>query len=183
MIKKILFCLAVGVAGTFAVSAQEVTFSYGAYTQADAMNCHKGFSKVNNSWGAINIGLYLPVYKGMRVGPSYSYSSAYTPAEAYDFGELGTYSLKSKVGYHTLLLNIKVDYFQNSIVRLYAHAGFGAIISNMQPKYSDTYNKGYFAFQIVPVGAEIEIMPHASMFGEIGFGAQGLMQVGVKYSF
>ena len=35
--------------------------SYGAYTQMDAINCHKGFDKVNNAWGGINIGLYIPV--------------------------------------------------------------------------------------------------------------------------
>ena len=60
--------------------------SYGAYTQMDAINCHKGFDKVNNAWGGINIGLYIPVAKGVSVGPSYSYSSAYTPSSLYGIG-------------------------------------------------------------------------------------------------
>lgn len=164
-------------------SAQELTVSYGAYTQMDAMNCHKGFHKVNTAWGGVNFGLYIPVAKGVKVGPSYSYSSAFTPSADYEIPGLGVYSLKSKVGYHTIMLNAKVDYYHNSIVKLYGHAGVGAVISHMMPKYADSYNKGYFAFQISPVGAEVSFLPNAAIFGELGFGAQGLIQVGAKYTF
>lgn len=181
--KKLLLALSLVVASALAVSAQEVAVSYGAYTQMDVINCHKGFPKVNTAWGSLNVSLYIPVAKGVKIGPSYSYSSAFTPAAEYEFENLGTYSLKSKVGYHTLLLNVKVDYYSNSIVRLYGHGGVGAVISNMQPKYDDSYNKGYFAFHVSPIGAEFEIIPHAYMFGELGFGAQGLLQVGFKYAF
>lgn len=181
--KKLLIALIFGAVTSMAVSAQEVYVSYGAYTQMDATNCHKGFSKVDKAWGAINVGLYIPVAKGISVGPSYGYSSAFTPGQEYDFGPLGVYDLKSKVGYHTLLLNAKMDYYKNSIVKLYAHAGVGAVISNMRPKEGDIFNKGYFAYQITPVGAEVEFYPNASIFGELGFGAQGLIQIGAKYSF
>jgi hypothetical protein len=53
----------------------------------------------------------------------------------------------------------------------------------MMPKFGDSYNKGYFAGQISPLGAEVEFYPGASVFGELGFGAQGLIQLGAKYSF
>ena len=181
--KKLFIALFVAAAAAVGAQAQEVTISYGAYTQMDAMNNHKGFDKVNTAWGGINFGLYIPVAKGVKVGPSYSYSSAFTPASTYEIPGLGEYSLKSKVGYHTLMLNVKVDYFKNDIVKLYGHAGVGAVISHMMPKYLESYNKGYFAFQVSPIGAEVEFMPHAAIFGELGFGAQGLIQVGAKYAF
>lgn len=181
--KKLFITLFVAAAAALGAQAQEVTVSYGAYTQMDAMNCHKGFSKVNTAWGGVNFGLYLPIVKGIKVGPSYSYSSAFTPAAGYEIPGLGTYDLKSKVGYHTILLNVKADYYQNSIVKLYGHAGVGIVVSHMMPKYLESYNKGYFAFQVSPIGAEVEFMPHAAIFGELGFGAQGLIQVGAKYSF
>lgn len=181
--KKLILSLLVAAAAAIGASAQEVAVSYGAYTQMDAMNCHKGFHKVNSAWGSVNFSLYLPVAKGVKIGPSYSYSSAFTPAGQYELPGLGTYSLKSKVGYHTLLLNVKVDYWRNSIVKLYAHAGFGAVISHMMPKYQESYNKGYFAFHVAPVCAEVSFLPNAAIFGELGFGAQGLVQVGAKYSF
>lgn len=181
--KKLLLALFVAAFGAISASAQDVYISYGAYTQMDATNCHKGFSDVNKAWGSVNIGLYIPVAKNVSVGPSYSYSSAFTPGRDYTFEGLGTYSLKSQVGYHTLMLNVKVDYYRNSIVKLYAHAGVGAVISHMMPKQGESFNKGYFAGQISPIGAEVNFMPNASVFGELGFGAQGLIQVGAKYSF
>lgn len=181
--KRLLLALFIATAAWGATSAQEVYISYGAYTQMDAINCHKGFSDVNKAWGSINIGLYLPVSKTVSIGPSYSYSSAFTPGQEYSFEGLGTYNLKSKVGYHTIMLNAKAEYYRNSIVKLYGHAGVGAVISNMMPKYGDSYNKGYFAFQISPVCAEVNFLPNAAVFGELGFGAQGLIQIGAKYSF
>lgn len=181
--KHLLLLLTLLTAAAVGVNAQEVAVSYGAYTQMDAMNCHKGFSKVNNAWGSLNVSMYIPVYRGVKVGPSYSYSSAFTPEADYAIPDLGTYSLKSKIGYHTLMLNAKVDYYRNSIVKLYGHLGVGAVISHMMPKYQESYNKGYFAFHIAPVGAEVSFMTNAAVFGELGFGAQGLIQVGAKYSF
>lgn len=182
--KKFIIALMATIAmATMGASAQDVYISYGAYTQMDAVNCHKGFNKVNTAWGTVNLGIYIPVAKGVSVGPSYSYSSAYTPARIYEFDNGWYESFKSKVGYHTLMLNVKVQYFHNSIVNLYAHAGIGAVISHMMPKFGDSYNKGYFAGQITPLGAEVEVYPGASIFGEVGFGAQGLIQVGAKYSF
>lgn len=181
--KKFLLALILATAAAVGASAQEVYIGYGAYTQMDAVNCHKGFSDVNSAWGSLNIGLYIPVTRNVSVGPSYSYSSAYTPGKDYYFEGLGTYNLKSKVGYHTLMLNVKVDYYRNSVVKLYAHAGVGAVISHMMPKRGDSYNKGYFAGQISPIGAEVNFLPNASIFGELGFGAQGLVQVGAKYAF
>lgn len=182
--KKILMAMAVALGfGASAISAQEVTVSYGAYTQMDATNCHKGMSNIESAWGSINLGLYIPVAKGVYVGPSYSFSSARSKSFSGDaFGYEG-YDFHNTVSYHSILLNAKVNYYHNSIVTLYGHVGVGAVISHMQPKFGDSWNKGYFAGQISPVGATVNLIPHLDMFGELGFGAQGLVQVGAKYTF
>lgn len=185
--KKFLIALALTLGFTAAASAQEITVSYGAYTQMDAVNCHKGFSDVKTAWGSLNLGLYIPVAKGVYVGPSYSFSSARTKSfdmPVYINGDLyGEQTVHNSVGYHTIMLNVKVDYYRNSIVKLYGHAGVGAVISHMMPKFGNSYNKGYFAGQISPIGAEVDLIPHLGIFGELGFGAQGLIQVGAKYQF
>lgn len=181
--KKLFIALAVALGMASSAAAQEVAVSYGGYTQMDAVNNHKGFAKTNTGWGTVNFSLYIPVAKGVKVGPSYSYASQFTPGSDYTFEGLGTYSLKSRVNYHSILLNVKVDYFSNSIVKLYGHAGAGIVIANMHPRYEGTYNKGYFGGQISPIGAEVSFLPNAAVFGELGFGAQGLVQVGVKYAF
>lgn len=49
-----------------------------------------------------------------------------------------------------------------------------------QPRGGDAYNKGYFAYQISPLGADVQLSRSFTMFGELGFGAQGLLQVGLR---
>ena len=50
----------------------------------------------------------------------------------------------------------------------------------MQPRERDNYTKAYCAFQIVPVGAQVDLNRNWAMFAEAGFGAQGLFQFGFK---
>ena len=50
------------------------------------------------------------------------------------------------------------------------------------PEHLDSYNKTHVAYQIAPLAAEAAISNNLSLFGELGFGAQGLVQVGVKYN-
>ena len=103
------------------------------------------------------------------VGPSYTFSSTTTKGPE-----------SSKIAYHAIMINGRYDYFANRIVTLYAHAGIGAEISHLQPRGGDAYNKGYFAYQISPLGADVQLSNRFTMFGELGFGAQGLLQVGLR---
>ena len=80
-----------------------------------------------------------------------------------------------------IYLNGRYDYWRNNIVTLYGHLGVGVDISHMT--YHDSYkNRGYFAVQASPLGAEVGISRVCSMFGELGFGAQGLLQVGMRFN-
>lgn len=170
--KRLLLALAAVVATTVGALAQspQIHLSYGGYTQMDAGNYHDGWGGVNNAWGAINAGVDFTIMPGMRIGPSYTFSSTTTK------GKHG-----SKIAYNAIMFNYSYDYFRNSIVKLYGHAGLGVEISHMMPRGLDSYNKTYFAYQITPVGAEVGLGNSLSMFGELGFGAQGLLQVGIKY--
>ena len=53
----------------------------------------------------------------------------------------------------------------------------------MQPRHSDNYTKAYCAFQIVPIGAQVDLNRNFALFAEAGFGAQGLFQFGAKFKF
>ncbi|MBO4945816.1 MAG: outer membrane beta-barrel protein [Muribaculaceae bacterium] len=169
--KKILFALvaAIGI-GAGVAQAQapaQLSISYGGYTQMDATDCHDGWHHVNNAWGALNAGVNFRVAPSFWIGPSYTFSS--TDRKGPDSG---------KIAYHAIMLNGRYDYYRNRIVKMYAHLGMGVVISHMQPYKADSYNKTYCAYQIVPVGAEVGISRSFSIFGELGFGAQGLLQVG-----
>ena len=51
----------------------------------------------------------------------------------------------------------------------------------MQPRDHDNYTKTYCAYQIVPIGAQVDLTRSVAMFGEAGFGAQGLFQFGFRF--
>ena len=149
----------------------ELQIGYGGYTQMDATDMHDGWHGVNNAWGALTAGVNFKVAPKFWIGPSYTFSSATTKGGPEH----------SNVAYHVIMLNARYEYYRNSIVKLYGHVGLGADISYMQPKGGDNYSKGYVAFQVSPLGAQVDLSRSASIFGEIGFGAQGLAQVGFRF--
>ena len=138
----------------------------------DATDMHDDWHGVNNAWGAVTAGLNFKVAPKFWIGPSYTFSSTTTKG-----------SHHSNIAYHVIMLNARYEYYRNSIVKLYGHLGLGADISYMQPKHDDNYSKGYFAYQISPLGAQVALSRSAAIFGEIGFGAQGLAQVGFRFGF
>jgi len=173
MKKSLLVAIAALMTGiTASAISPSIYASYGGYTQMDAMDCHDGWGGVNNAWGALNVGADFNLTRNLSVGPSYTFSSATTEGG----------KLHSNIAYHAILLNAKYDYYRNPIVTVYGHLGVGGIISHMQPRGGDSFNKGYFGFQISPVGAKVSLSKGFGLFGELGFGAQGLVQVGLRYN-
>ncbi|WP_295729322.1 outer membrane beta-barrel protein [uncultured Muribaculum sp.] len=167
--KKIICALMMLVGAVSAMQAQtEITASYGAYTQMDAMDCHDGGPSVNTAWGALNAGINFHVAPGFWIGPSYTFSS--TSRKRWD---------DNKFYYHAIMLNVRYNYYRNSIVTMYAKGGLGSVITH-QTWPDDSKNKAYCAFQINPICAQVGLSNVITMFGELGFGAQGLLQVGVK---
>lgn len=173
--KKLLLAMLAVAALVIPASAQKVNLyaSYGGYTQMDATNMHDSWGNVQTAWGAVNVGVDFNIGSRFRLGPSYTFSSTTAGSGAY----------ASDIYYHVIMLNAKYDYYRTGILALYAHLGFGVDISHMCPRGADTYNKGYFAFQAVPIGARVQLGSGFNFFGELGFGAQGLAQFGFSYDF
>ncbi len=168
--KRYLLIIAAVVAFFTTASAQraELTASYGGYTQMDAMDCHDGGGDVNTAWGSLNLGANFNIAPNFWIGPSYTFSSTSRKHHS-----------DNKFYYHAIMLNGRYNYYRNSIVTVYGKVGIGSIITH--ETYDDeSENKGYFAFQLTPVGAQVGLSNTVSIFGEAGFGAQGLIQVGFK---
>ena len=173
--KKMILCTAIAVASAVGANAQkaEITASYGAYTQMDATNMHDGWHGENTAWGALNLGANFRVTNKLWIGPSYTFSSTTTKGGPEH----------SSIAYHAIMMNARYGYYRNSIVSLYAKVGLGVDISHMQPLGRDSYNKTYCAFQLVPIGAQVDLSRSWAMYAEAGFGAQGMFQFGFKYKF
>lgn len=166
--KKFLLVLlaALGIGISAHAQRTELQLGYGGYTQMDATNMHEG-AGVKNAWGALTAAVNFKVMPNLYIGPSYTFSSS-----SYKGGGPNLY-------YHVIMLNGRYNYWKNSIVTLYGHLGIGADITHTSFAGQNS-NNGYFAFQISPLGATVDINKSLSMFGELGFGAQGLIQVGVR---
>ncbi len=143
----LVMCAVIGLA--FGASAQraQLQIGYGGYTQMDASDMHD-YGAVNNAWGALTAGVNFKILPSFSLGLSYTFSSTsykhIDDANAY---------------YHVFILNGKYDYWRNSIVRLYAHAGVGVDVTHMAA--GDWHkNKTYFAFQASPIGAGIVKSSH-----------------------
>ena len=115
----LVMCAVIGLA--FGASAQraQLQIGYGGYTQMDASDMHD-YGAVNNAWGALTAGVNFKILPSFSLGLSYTFSSTsykhIDDANAY---------------YHVFMLNGKYDYWRNSIVRLYAHAGVGVDVTHM----------------------------------------------------
>lgn len=172
--KKIMIVLLLLFGLTTSASAQKMnlSLSYGGYTLMDAADYHDGWHGVNTAWGGVTVAFNVKLTRNFQIGPSYTFSSTTTKCPE-----------SSKIAYHAIMLNGRYDYYRNSIVKLYGHFGIGAEISHLQPRFGDAYNKGYFAFQLSPVGADFDVTRSFTIFGELGFGVQGLLQVGGRINF
>lgn len=167
--KKLLLSLAAVILVAIGAGAQkaQLQFGYGGYTMMDCCDMHDGGS-VNTAWGAVTAGVNFKVAPKFTVGGTYTFSSS----DYKHFDDANIY-------YHVIMLNGRYDYYRNNIVTLYGHVGIGVDISHISVgDYSK--NKAYFACQVSPLGAEVGINRTLAMFGELGFGAQGLLQVGVR---
>lgn len=162
----------VGLVGAASAQKAEIQLGYGGYTPMDATDCHDGWGGVNNAWGAVTLGVNFNVARNFWIGPSYSISTCTTKGGPDH----------SSIAYHVLMLNGRYNYWRNSMVTLYGHVGLGAVISHMMPHHMDSYNCTYFAYQFTPLGASVGISRSVTLFGELGFGAQGLLQVGARFS-
>lgn len=170
MKKYIVALLAVlGMAGVASAQRFEFQGGYGGYTQMDATNMADNMN-VNTAWGAATAGVNFRVNSSMRIGASYTFSTA-----NYKDNAPGT------VYYNVVLFSTMYDYYRAGGLNLYSHAAVGMDFSHMtstNPHWS--YNNSYFAYQVSPIGAEYYIGSGCKLFGELGFGAQGLLQIGVR---
>lgn len=176
LIVSLLVLAGIAVAPSVASAADnfcELNVSYGGYTVMDAADYADNWDHVHTAWGSVNATMWFNILPKLAVGPSYSFSSAHTDGGSHH----------SSVGYHSILANVKYQYWSNSIVKLYGHAGIGVEISHLMPKYFDSYNNTYFGFQVSPVGAMVDLTDRFGIYGELGFGCQGLVQVGFKVGF
>lgn len=173
---KKLFLLLAAVVCTVAAWGQrtQVSASYGASPAMYHGAYSHGWNDVNG-WGDVNFTIDHKFIPRLWLGLSYTYSSGSSNhAVGKQYGE---------ITWHGLMVNARYEWLTRPFFTLYSHAGLGALVQYYNPSWADTYNRSSFAYQISPIGAEINIMKRIGAFAEIGYGVQGIMKIGVRVGF
>ncbi|MCM1292258.1 MAG: hypothetical protein NC111_03660 [Bacteroides sp.] len=175
--KKILFSilLAVFAIGQLSARDTEVSVSYGAMPAMKSLGVYHNHWDGLDNWGAINATIDHKFAPGLWIGLSYTYSSADSD-HAWD----GRYG---KVTWHGLMANVRYEWLHRGPVTMYSHVGIGALVEYYSPSWEDSYNRTNMAFQISPVGLQIDIIPQLGVFAEAGYGVQGIIKAGLRFGF
>lgn len=175
--KKLLLTLLTTVISATTLTARDtdISISYGAIPSMNNLGVYRNHWNDINSWGALNIGFDHQFAPNLHIGLTYTYSSA-SSNNAYQ-------SRYGKITWHGILASLRYSWLQRGIVKLYSHVGIGALVEYYSPSWIDSYNRTNMAFQVSPIGAEINLAPWASVFAEAGYGVQGIIQAGLRVGF
>lgn len=177
LMKKIALLIIAVVAGISSAMARdtEVSVSYGAMPAMHNLGAYRNHWQDLDGWGSVNATIDHKFAPNLWIGLSYTYSSADSNT-AWD----GRYG---KVTWHGLMANLRYEWYHRSLLTLYSHVGIGALVEYYSPSWEDSYNRTNMAFQVSPVGAQIDFIPQAGIFAEAGYGVQGIIKVGLRIGF
>ncbi|MDE7411129.1 MAG: hypothetical protein K2M94_03730 [Paramuribaculum sp.] len=174
--KKLMLLSAV-LLSALSVSAQrtQVSASYGASSAMYHMGAYSHNWHDVNGWGAVNFTVDHKFIPNLWLGLSYTYSSGSSNnAVGNHYGE---------VTWHALMVNARYEWYSRGPLKLYSHAGVGALVQYYTPSWSPSYNRSSFAFQVSPVGAEVSLLGRLGVFAEVGYGVQGVAKIGIRLGF
>lgn len=175
--KKILFIIMCAMLGVASATARdtEVSVSYGAMPAMKSLGVYHNHWNDMDCWGAVNATIDHRFAPGLWIGLNYTYSSADS-----DTALDGRYG---KVTWHGLMVNVRYHWLSRGPLTLYSHVGIGALVEYYSPSWEDSYNRTNMAFQVSPLGLQIDFLPNAGVFAEAGYGVQGIIKAGLRIGF
>lgn len=149
--------------------------SYGSLPAMRFIPAYHNHWERMNPWGDVAISIDHRFAKGFWMGFSYTVSSA--SSNKVDSAGDGS------ITWHSLMLHARYEYWRSGRWKLYSSIGVGVLISYIQPEDVPTFNRTQFAFQVSPVGASFRVLNNLDLFGEAGFGVQGITRLGFRIDF
>ena len=124
----------------------------------DATDCHDGWHHINNAWGALNVGVNFNVARNFYLEAKLHILIMHHQRRPRPF--------LNRISCHNAQrpLQLLAQPHRHTLRPLRNRA----VISHMMPKYHDSYNQTYFAYQFSPLGAQVGISRSATIFGELG---------------
>lgn len=128
--------------------------------------------------GSINLGYTYRLTPSISVGGIFAYSGNMSDV----VGHKGAYIYKN---FYSILPQVKFEWYRKGLVTLYSRLAAGVVIGNIQDQsgtlVTNVFTAAAFTFQVSPLG--LEIGRSVTGFVEAGFGATGVLTLGVRKSF
>lgn len=128
--------------------------------------------------GSISLGYTYRLSPAISVGGMFAYSGNMSDV----VGKKGAYIYKN---FYSILPQVKFEWYRRGIVTLYSRLAAGVVIGNIQDQsgtlVTNVFTAAAFTFQVSPIG--LEIGRSVTGFIEAGFGATGVLTLGVRKSF
>ena len=172
----------------FDFNSNQVTIGYGFASANQWLNDYQNIASVgnlyegSNYWGAMNLGYTYRHSDLITFGLNYTY----TGLRRNIVSESGAFVGDNRIDIHVIMPEFKCDWYKKGMITLYSRAAVGVSIANVEDEFmgdkksiSDTAVS--FAFQASPIG--IEIGNTFAFYAEAGFGYNGIIVAGFRYSF
>ncbi len=142
--------------------------------------------------GPFHLGIQNQVLSNWNVGLQFSYSNANSAWMDFTDNNSNVYSYKYDISLITILVNADYTWLNRNHVVLYSGAGFGYGAISGKASFSDNVNHSdevafsgqasTVAYHVRLFGAKVNIVKTLGIYGDVGFGWNGIAEVGIKYS-
>lgn len=192
--KKIISLLIIAILSTttFAQNSKhEISLGFGVVTTNSVINTFSDFlatgltggyytSKNKTFTGAYQLGYKYALTERLSLGGTFAYEKITSDAFLENVKE-GQF----KNQYYTIAPEFDFKYVKSDILSIYSLVGIGGTYTN-RSRTSDTNEKVddstvYFNFQATPIG--VKIGKSIGVYGELGFGYKGLLNIGAFARF
>lgn len=170
----------------YRLSFHQVSIGYGVLSINDITSIMSDLfpflagTQLAERWGtgSISLGYTYRLTPAVSVGGMFAYSGNMSDV----VGQKGAYIYKN---FYSILPQVKFEWYRNGMITLYSRLAAGVVIANIQDQsgtlVENAFTAAAFTFQVSPIG--LEIGRSVSGFAELGFGAAGVLTVGVRKNF
>lgn len=167
------------------ISYHDVSLSYGLLSINDITGIMDqlvpslvGFHIADRTWtGSINLGYGYRLTPHMTVGGMLGYSG--------NMGRLDGRSGYVYKNFYSIMPQVKYEWYEKGSVTLYSRLAIGVLIADLQSRsgivLEGEQSAATVTFQVSPIG--IELGRTVAGFAEAGFGATGVLALGVRARF
>lgn len=170
----------------YMLSFHDISLSYGFLTMNDITDIMKelfqyslaaaptnGFMRT----GSMNLGYTYRLTPSITVGGLFGYSG--------NSGSIEGTASKVVTNYYSLMPQMKLEWYRKKAWTLYSRLALGVVIANATHQtgtaIDNSITAATFTFQVSPIG--VELGRTIAAFAEAGFGATGVLTIGVRTRF